>query len=97
MIVFLGYHIIMKIQQIYKEVCPMTANISPDALAIIKKMQQNEITESAIKEAVQQPDVIDMDKVEAQQARRILDRVVGYQLSPLLWKKIRRFRRQFRR
>ena len=48
-----------------------------------------EITANAVKAAVQTPDYIDLNKVDAQQARRILDRLVGYTLSPLLWKKIR--------
>ncbi len=48
-----------------------------------------EITANAIKNAVANPDFIDLNKVDAQQARRILDRLVGYKLSPLLWKKIR--------
>ena len=48
-----------------------------------------EITENAVKLAVQNPDYIDLNKVDAQQARRVLDRLVGYTLSPLLWKKIR--------
>ena len=50
----------------------------------------NAITQSAIKQAFAEPGRIDMDKVMAQQARRILDRIVGYQISPLLWKKIAR-------
>ncbi len=50
----------------------------------------HEITEHAIKEAFQHPGKIDMDKVNAQQARRVLDRIVGYSLSPLLWQKVGR-------
>jgi len=48
----------------------------------------NEITKTAIQQAFAKPHSLDMDKVNAQQARRLLDRIVGYQLSPLLWKKI---------
>ena len=48
-----------------------------------------EITANAVRSAVQAPDFIDQNRVDAQQARRILDRLVGYTLSPLLWKKIR--------
>ncbi len=48
----------------------------------------NAITASAIKRAFAEPGKLDMDKVMAQQARRILDRIVGYQISPLLWKKV---------
>ncbi len=50
----------------------------------------NAITSSAIKEAFAKPGKVNMDKVMAQQARRILDRIVGYQISPLLWKKVTR-------
>lgn len=50
----------------------------------------NEITKKVVNDSIAHPRAIDMDLVDAQQARRILDRIVGYQLSPLLWKKIRR-------
>jgi len=49
----------------------------------------NEITKSAILKALEHPSQIDQDKVDAQQARRILDRIVGYKVSPLLWQKVR--------
>jgi DNA topoisomerase-1 len=49
-----------------------------------------EMTEKAIKAALEHPDRVDLKKVNAQQARRILDRIVGYKLSPLLWDKVRR-------
>ena len=50
----------------------------------------NEITQKVVRESIASPRDIDYDLVDAQQARRILDRIVGYQLSPLLWKKVRR-------
>ena len=50
----------------------------------------HEITEKAIKESINSPTTLSEDKFDAQQARRVLDRLVGYQVSPLLWKKVRR-------
>ncbi len=50
----------------------------------------NEITKKVVNDSIASPRAIEMDLVDAQQARRVLDRIVGYQLSPLLWKKIRR-------
>ena len=50
----------------------------------------NEITKKVVSESIKHPRALDQDLVDAQQARRILDRIVGYQLSPLLWRKVRR-------
>jgi len=54
-----------------------------------KRVTFNEITKSAIKTAIKAPRDIDMDLVNSQQARRILDRIVGYKISPILWKSIK--------
>jgi len=56
----------------------------------IRRVIFNEITAGAIREAFSHPSELDMNRVNAQQARRILDRIVGYEVSPLLWKKIAR-------
>ena len=55
-----------------------------------RRVTFNEITRGVVTKAISQPRAIDLDLVDAQQARRILDRIVGYQLSPLLWRKVRR-------
>lgn len=62
-------------------------DIDPDAPC---RIAFNEITAPAVKQAVEAPRPIDVDLVNAQQSRRILDRLVGYELSPLLWQKIRK-------
>ena len=50
----------------------------------------NEITKNAVKEAIKEPRTIDINLIDAQQARRVLDRIVGYKISPILWAKVRR-------
>src|SRR5262249_6125769 len=56
----------------------------------IKRILFNEITKRGITEALQHPGELDTHKFESQQARRILDRLVGYEISPILWKKVKR-------
>jgi DNA topoisomerase I len=56
----------------------------------VRRILFHEITKNAVKKAIDNPTTIDMNKVNAQQARRVLDRLVGYKLSPLLWDKVRR-------
>ncbi|MDH4161307.1 MAG: type I DNA topoisomerase [Nitrospirota bacterium] len=65
----------------------VSKSVDPDA---VFRVLFNEITKKAILQAVEHPGKIDVHKVDAQQARRILDRLVGYQISPILWKKVRR-------
>ena len=56
----------------------------------VQRVLFHEITERAVKQAIEHPVPLDLHKVDAQQARRILDRIVGYSISPLLWEKVRR-------
>jgi len=56
----------------------------------VRRVLFNEITKNAIQKAIEQPLDLDRKKFDSQQARRILDRIVGYQISPILWKKVRR-------
>ena len=65
---------------IYEEIKPKVNKIH--------RIMFNEITENAVRKAIQNPLTIDKNKVEAQKARRVLDRLVGYQVSPILWNTI---------
>ncbi len=56
----------------------------------ITRVTFNEITKNAVQKAIKEPRNIDINLVDAQQARRVLDRIVGYKMSPVLWKKVRR-------
>ncbi len=64
--------------------------LSKETRAVFRRVLLHEITKKAVVEAFKSPGEIDPHKVEAQQARRILDRLVGYKVSPILWDKVRR-------
>lgn len=72
----IAWHVAQEIQKVSKN------------KAAIHRIAFNEITKSAVVEAIENPHTIDMQRVAAQQARRVLDRWVGYEVSPILWKKI---------
>ena len=65
------------------------ANVLGIPIEETKRITFNELTKNAIKKSIKEPRNIDMDLVNSQQARRILDRIVGYKLSPFLWKTVR--------
>ena len=69
----IAYHLKQHLDEINRNVC---------------RVSFHEITEKAVKEAFKNPHSLDMNKINAQQARRLLDRLLGYSLSPLLWKKV---------
>ena len=66
------------------------AKILEDEKDKIVRVTFNEITKNAVQKAIKEPREIDVNLVDAQQARRVLDRIVGYKISPVLWKKVRR-------
>ena len=66
------------------------AYILKDEEQKITRVTFNEITKGAVKKAIKEPRAIDINLVDAQQARRVLDRIVGYKISPVLWKKVKR-------
>ena len=66
------------------------ANILKEDAKNITRVTFNEITKTAVQKAIKEPRDIDVNLVDAQQARRVLDRIVGYKISPVLWKKVKR-------
>lgn len=68
----------------------LIAATDPDGTKPVSRVVFHEVTPDAVKAAMEQPREIDMRLVDAQQARRVLDRLVGYSISPLLWKKVKR-------
>ena len=66
------------------------ATILNDDAKKITRVTFNEITKTAVQKAIKEPRDIDINLVDAQQARRVLDRIVGYKISPVLWKKVKR-------
>src|SRR5437867_3881279 len=71
-------------------ICQHLKEILDGSKAEVYRVLFNEITPKAIRQAIEKPGRIDQNIADAQQARRILDRLVGYQISPLLWDKVRR-------
>ena len=90
---------VKKVEQVYLATDPdregeaiswhlaQTLDLNPEAPC---RIEFHEITKKAIQAALENPRPIDLNRVNAQQARRVLDRLFGYKLSPLLWSKVRR-------
>jgi len=68
----------------------LAEELGPRARKKVRRVVFNEITKRAVEAAFREPGELDLRKIDAQQARRILDRLVGYKVSPLLWQKVRR-------
>ena len=81
---------IPKTKQISNSKSQKTNNKDLGAWKNVSRITFHEITREAVEEAMKKPRELDMNLVDAQQGRRVLDRVVGYSLSPVLWKKVRR-------
>src|SRR3990167_2234246 len=87
-----GEAIAWNLLQVISEKSSSSAKVTEDKKVRVPEYQRvvfHEITKDAVTEAFSHPRKIDDDLVEAQQARRVLDRLVGYKLSPLLWKKVK--------